>query len=101
MGKIVKIYQRCAAWLASWGADRYLHLLVGLIVAYVVGLVADGGGSWAGAAGLGVLAAVVLGFVKEVADSFATGEGDLGDIVFTAIGGAVAFGLLALGVWIG
>lgn len=66
MGKIVKIWQGCAAWLASWGADRYLHLLVGLIVAYVVGLVADGGGSWAGAAGLGVLAAVALGFVKEV-----------------------------------
>lgn len=101
MGKILSFYESVAGWLASWGGDRYLHLLCGMVVSYVVGLLADGGGTWVGAAALGVLAAVVVGFVKEIADSFLTGEGDAADLVFTAIGGALGFGLIALGVALG
>lgn len=96
MKKILNIYTKTAAWLASWGADRYLHLLFGLLIAYVVGLLASG--AWYSAAALGVLAAVIVGFVKETADGFITGSADLGDLIFTAVGGAVAYGLIGLGV---
>lgn len=90
----MKVFNIGAAWLAQWGADRYLHLLVGMFVAYIVGLLGDG--AWLSAALLGLLVTVVVGFVKEVADAFAGNNGDLVDIVFTAIGGVVGFVLLGL-----
>lgn len=99
MSKIVSIYDSVAGWLASYGADRWMHLVCGLVIAYVVGLVADD--PWWSAALVGVLASVVAGFAKELADSFIKGAGDAADIVFTVMGGAAAFGLLALHQWLG
>lgn len=90
----MKVFNAVAAWLAQWGADRYLHLLVGMFITYIVGLLGDG--AWWSTACLGLLVAVIVGFVKEVADAFAGNKGDLVDIVFTAIGGVVGFVLLGL-----
>lgn len=87
-------YRKAAGWMAGFGADRWMHLTAGLLIAYVVGRIADGP-LWS-AALVGVLAAFVAGFVKEIADSFTGSRGDLVDIVFTTTGGVAGAALLFL-----
>lgn len=95
-------WRKAAGWLASFGADRWMHLVAGLVVAYVAGC-ADmriGGGPLWSAGLVGLLAALVAGFFKEIADSFTGSRGDLVDCLFTTTGGAAGFGLLMLGGWL-
>lgn len=94
MKKLLNVYRKAASWLASFGADRYLHLLAGLILTFIIGVFL-GAPLWQ--SGLIALAiVVVVGWLKEIFDSF-TGElGDLVDWRFTIIGGVIAYGLLVL-----
>lgn len=94
MKKLLNAYRKAATWLASFGADRYLHLLAGLILAFIIGVFLCTP-LWV--SGLLALAIVIaVGWLKEIFDSF-TGElGDLVDWLFTSIGGAIGYGLLML-----
>lgn len=92
--KALESYRKAAGWLAGFGADRWMHLVAGLLIAYVVGRIADGP-LWS-AALAGVLAAFVVGFFKEIADSFTGSRGDLVDIVLTTTGGVAGAALLFL-----
>lgn len=87
-------WREAAGWLASFGADRWMHLVAGLLIAYAVGRIA-GDPLWS-AALVGVLAAFVAGFFKEIADSFTGSRGDLVDMAFTTIGGVAGAVLLLL-----
>lgn len=92
--KVLSGYRKAAGWLASFGADRWMHLVAGLLIAYIVGRIA-GEPVWS-AALVGALAAFVVGFFKEIADSFTGSRGDLVDMVFTTIGGVAGAVLLFL-----
>lgn len=92
MKKIISFFRKAAGWLASFGGDRWLHFIAGLLIAFFVGCIADGVAWQAGL--VGVLVAFVIGFVKEVADSFTGSPGDLMDLLFTTLGAAAGYGLL-------
>lgn len=92
--KVLNAYGKAAGWLCGFGSDKWLHFIVGLVIAFVVGCVASEPLWSAGL--LGVLIAFVVGFAKEIADSFTGGNGDLVDVIFTTIGGLAGFGLLML-----
>lgn len=92
--KIVKAWRDFANRLGSFGADRYLHLLAGLLAAFIVGCVASGSPWSAGL--LGLIAAFAIGFFKEIFDAFTGEGGDLTDLLFTTLGGAVGYGLILL-----
>lgn len=98
MGKIIKIFNKAAMWLASWGTDKYLHLIAGLLIAYIVGEIADG--VWWSAALVGVLIATIVGFIKEIIDGWTSQSANLGDLMFTIIGGFMGMGLIGLHVWL-
>lgn len=38
MRKIYSLIKKLNAWLASFGVDRYLHLIAGLLIAFFVAL---------------------------------------------------------------
>lgn len=97
MKKIVSILNKATSWLTGFGCDRWLHFIAGLFISFIVGCVADGA-PWA--AGLvGILLSIVIGFVKEVADTFAKDTFDVMDLVFTAIGGVAGYVLIIV-AWI-
>lgn len=91
---IVGAWRTVASWLAGWGADRWMHLVTGLVMAFAIGCVASGE-RWEGGL-VGLLVTACAGFLKEVADACAGEGGDLADMLFTAIGGLVGYGLLML-----
>lgn len=79
--------------IVNVAADKWLHFIVGLVLAQVVIAVLD----WFVADkfvvyGAGMAAALVAGFIKELKDGK---EADVADFVFTMVGGIVG-GLLAL-----
>lgn len=39
---IVGAWRTVASWLAGWGADRWMHLVTGLVMAFAIGCVASG-----------------------------------------------------------
>lgn len=85
-------------WLAKAGADRYLHLLAGLMIAFFVAMLMRGvahEGRWT-CAGFAMLVTVAVGFLKEIADQTFEGESDGLDWAFTAIGGVIGCGLWML-----
>lgn len=89
MKKIYQFFQKINVWLASFGADRYLHLLAGIIIAFAVCMVmkaAEGVSSWICAL-MAVIASAALGVGKEVLDQNYTGQSSWLDIIFTCIGG--------------
>lgn len=91
---IIGVWRTAANWLAKWGADRYMHLLAGLLIAFIVGCLASGERWEAGL--LGLVAAFAAGFFKEILDAFTGEGGDLTDMLFTTIGGAVGYGLILI-----
>lgn len=91
---IVGAWRTAASWLAKWGADRWMHLVAGLALAFGIGCVASGERWEVGLVGL--LVTACAGFLKEVADACTGENGDLADMLFTILGGAVGYGLLML-----
>lgn len=90
----MKAWRDFANRLGSFGADRWMHLVAGLVIALVVSCLASGERWQAGLVGL--LSAFVLGFFKEVGDALAGERGDLTDLLFTTLGGAVGYGLMLI-----
>ena len=70
-------------------SDKMLHLIAGMLIAGVVGIIPC-------FANYALIVAVVAGVAKEVYDEFSYGGWDSIDLLYTAIGGAV----MQLFVWI-
>jgi hypothetical protein len=97
MKKIINSIKSFNCWLAKFGADRYLHLIVGLIIAFVTAVAFDkvGGESTWTCVGVAMLITAIVGMLKEVADQTFEGVSDGIDWLFTGIGG-----LLGCALWL-
>ena len=82
MKKVYNVFKSIGEWLAKAGADRYLHLLAGLVIAFFTAMLmhgAAGEGRWT-CAGFALMVTVVVGILKEVADQTYEGESDAATI---------------------
>lgn len=95
MRKILRVYDKVAAWLCSWGSDKWLHFGVGVVASFVFAKIlqlttADAKMTACALSGIG--AATFVGLVKEVCDAMRGGAFAPKDLLFTLSGGA--FGAL-------
>lgn len=81
MKKIFAFYDKIAGKLAAIPIDKYLHFIVGLVIAAFANYVMDWGAC--------IAPVIVAAFVKEVIDEFRYGGADLADIAYTVAGGAI------------
>lgn len=91
MRKIYEIYQGAATWLASFGSDKWLHLLAGALVAFLAATLDTAcfcREVWQGCI-VGFLVVLFGGVFKEVVDFFLGKGFDFKDMVFTWAGGIV------------
>ena len=98
MKKIYNFFQKINTWLASFGADRYLHLVAGILISFFVSM---GFQAWQQETLListvvGYIITVAIGLGKEVLDQNYTGKSDITDWLFTGIGGLIGAALFAL-----
>jgi hypothetical protein len=70
--------RRIAMNISAVNFDKFLHLIVGLVISLILGLV----NPWYGFA-----AAVIAGVTKEIFDRFSTGHEEFVDFWWTALGG--------------
>ncbi len=92
MKKVLEFWDKGCAWLCSFGADKYLHLIVGLVFAIVVAAIirATTPGCYETAyAFMGVVGTAVVMILKEMLDFFRGGRFDGVDALFGVIGGVV------------
>lgn len=78
MKKVYNVFKSIGEWLAKAGADRYLHLLAGLVIAFFTAMLMQGvagEGRWT-CVGFSMMVTVVVGILKEVADQTYEGESD-------------------------
>ena len=91
MKKIYEYYQKVAEWLCSFTADKYVHLIVGLVLANIMVHVGVSviHSELLPAMFVSFIIISALGVVKELAD-YALGKGFDGvDMLFTWIGSAL------------
>lgn len=81
----MNVLREIAEWLMSWGADRWLHFLVGLFAGFVSAGFVEAP-LWL-AAQVGVVVATVGGLAKECVDAYVSDSGDYVDWLFTIAGG--------------
>lgn len=87
MKKLLDCVYRIFEKIASIGSDKYLHLLVGLILAFVLGRLFANVEAWAYPAIVGVLLLMVA---KECVDYYLRGEQfDWKDVVAGMVGAFV------------
>ena len=87
MKKILDCFYRILEKLATIGSDKYLHLIAGLIVAFVLGKLFANVEAWAYPAIVGVLLLMVA---KECVDYYLRDEQlDLKDIAAGVVGAVV------------
>ena len=92
MKKILSVYDRVAEWLCSFDGDKYVHLLFGLVISFAVSwafMLTTMGATKPVCAVCGVIAAVFVGFIKEIVDFFRDKPFDGVDVLFTVIGGII------------
>lgn len=92
MKKLLKIWDKAAEWLCSFGSDKWAHFVVGAIISFLVAwilMATTEGATELGAAFCGVFGALLAGMVKEVADIFCNKDFSLSDVIFTAVGGVL------------
>lgn len=91
------MYNKIGEWLCSWRADRWMHLLVALIVCFAVSKIAMACGvDKGGAAATAVAVGLVMIVAKECLDSQGGSGFDVYDLLFGAIG--IAAGLVMAAV---
>ena len=92
MKKVFEIYDKVAQWLCNFGSDKYVHLLFGLLVSFAVAwvfILTTAGAIKPVCAVCGVIAAVLVGLFKEIADFFRDKPFDAKDWLFTVVGGVI------------
>lgn len=87
-------YYQIAAWLMSWGADRWLHLLGGLVAGFLMAWLCDGP-LWLSLQ-VGFVTGFVIGMFKECLDTYYNDNGDGTDLVFTLLGGVIGGGMYGI-----
>ena len=92
MKKITEIWDKIANWLGSFGSDKWLHFVAGVVASFVFAKIlmlttADARMTACAFGGIG--AAAFVGLVKEVCDAFRGGAFDPKDLLFTLSGGAL------------
>ena len=90
MKKILRFYDMAAKWLCHFGSDKYVHLLCGLLIGFMMASVFT---YLSSSRIFGIWIAFVLtcaiGFIKEVVDAWRGGNCDVMDMFFTNIGGVI------------
>lgn len=92
MKKVFSVYDKVAEWLCSFSSDKYVHLLAGLLVSFTaawVFILTTTGATKPVCAVCGVIASVLVGLFKEVADFFRDKPFDGQGWLFTAVGGVI------------
>lgn len=92
MKKVFSVYDKVAEWLCSFTSDKYVHLLFGLVIGFAVAwvfILTTAGAKKPVCAVCGVIAAVLIGLFKEIADFFRDKPFDGRDWLFTVVGGAI------------
>lgn len=98
MKKIVKVYAKVAEWLCSVGGDKYVHGIVGFVIAYLVAFVFEmttKGFPLINYAACGFFACVLAMLLKELVDFMRDEKPDFYDFLAGVIGG-VAGGVVFL-----
>lgn len=98
MKKIYQFFQKINDWIASFGVDRYLHLLAGLFIAFIVCIIisaAEGVDPWVSSV-FAIMVTAGIGMGKEVLDQTYEGTSDALDFAFTCIGGVLGCALWLL-----
>jgi hypothetical protein len=98
MRKIYGLVKKINCWLASFGVDRYLHLLAGLIISFFVALfmLKVGHETVDSSLVFGMMITVIVGALKEVFDQAYDASSDGIDWLFTCIGGVIGLVLWLL-----
>ena len=91
MKKILKVWDNFADWVCKFSGDKYVHLIAGLIIAFVFAwlMAVTTKGFPAINYAVCVIAAGVAMLFKEVIDFFRGEDFDGKDIVFGLIGGII------------
>lgn len=76
-----KIYAKLVGWLYEISIDKYLHFIVGLIVASFFGITLD--------MAVCIVPVIVVAFAKELFDGMGLGVADWRDFTATVLGGAI------------
>lgn len=90
MKKLLKIWNKAAEWLCSFGSDKWVHFVVGTVISFAVAwilMLTTAGATELGSAFCGAFGALVAGMGKEVADVFCNKDFSLSDVIFTTLGG--------------
>lgn len=98
MRKIYEFFNKIGVWFASFGVDRYLHLLAGLFISFLFSMLfhfTSGENPWT-CVGVAMIVTSGVGMFKEVADQTYSGESSALDFGFTCLGGALGCGLWLL-----
>lgn len=98
MKKMYEYYEKFAEWICSFTADKYVHFIVGLLIAYTVGreCVFLFHLEMTVAFTVALTVAAICGIAKEGSDSL-LGKGlDFKDFLFTSVGGIIGALLLFL-----
>lgn len=94
---MLDLYTKIAEWLCSWRADRWLHFVVSLIIAFAVAKIATATGfDKGGAVATAFAVCIVLGVAKECLDSQRDCAFDVWDLLFGVIGTAVGLAMYAV-----
>ena len=92
MKKLLKIWNKAAEWLCSFGSDKWVHLVVGAIISVATAwilMATTAGATDLGTAFCGAFGALIAGMGKEVADVFCNKDFSLSDVIFTFVGGVL------------
>lgn len=92
MKKVFSVYDKFANWLCSFTADKYVHLVVGLLIGFFVSLifaVTTKNGVPLSYAFCGVVAAFLIMLFKEMVDFFRGEPFDAKDLLFGTVGGVL------------
>ena len=98
MKKMYEYYEKFAEWICSFTADKYVHFIVGLLIAYAAGreCVLLFRLEMASAFAVALTTAAICGIAKEASDKL-LGKGlDYKDFLFTSVGGIIGALLLFL-----
>jgi hypothetical protein len=83
-----KILNKIVDFFATLGADKYLHIIAGMVIAclFYIGLDME----------VCIAPVVTIGFIKEFIDEWKYGGADIADFVATIAGGGVIQLIVAL-----